>query len=462
MSFCSPEKNQGHGTCFDDNLLNLIVKEYNKQFPNKNIDVNLNNNQKIEILKKYIKAETGCDQEWCFSKSALLSKYNNEIEDSFRPVVPNSWLDKKNTWLNTLDIIESLSQYENAYPEFHFLSVSPIDFDTIIKSNFGYSNSCVDEDLCSLELNDELKTKITKLGAVFNLDKHNQSGSHWVAFFSNLLLGEAYYYDSVANGKPKEIVKFMERISDQFDVLLLANKLKIDTKDRFQFKLDIKDVVDANHFIFPLSGLCNWLLNNNNFMLYRYSSFRMKNKPIWKEQNFNIKKNDKLVKKVLSSVIEIIDLTNKFRYANISNINTLLSNVTDGLIDVNTFSEEWAISQIKKAINNYLSTLKTMSINGTIKKIESIEINIDGQIIIQLKNGNISTNDENNVIDNSFKLFQNYVQHQFKNTECGMYSINFIDDMLVSKKSFHEVINNPIDDDNMNKLRYSKYFRPSN
>jgi len=462
MSFCSPQKNQGNGTCFDNNVLNLIVKEYNKQFPDKIIDLNLNNKTKIDILKKYIKTETGCEHEWCFSKSNLLAKYNDEIEDSFRPVVPNVWLDKKNTWLNTLDIIESVSQYENAYPEFHFLSVSPIDFDTIIKSNFGYSNSCVDEDLCSLELKDEISTKITKLGAVFNLDKHNQSGSHWVAFFSDLLLGDAYYYDSVANGNPKEVVKFMERISNQFDILLLSKKIKIDTKNRFQFKIENKDFIDNNHFIFPLADFCNWLLINNNFMLYRFSSFRIKNKSLWKSQNFNIKKNDILVKTVLSSVIKIIDLTNKFRYVNVSNINTLLSNVNDGIIDLNTFSEEWVISQLKHAINNYLSSLKTFSINGVNYNIESIGINVDGQIIIKLKEGNILNNVENIAIDTSFKLFKNYVQHQFKNSECGMYCINFIDDMLVSKKSFHDVINNPIDDDTMNKLRYSKYFRPSN
>ena len=42
-----------------------------------------------------------------------------------------------------------------------------------------------------------------------------------------------------------------------------------------------------------------------------------------------------------------------------------------------------------------------------------------------------------------------------------MYSINFIDHMLVTKKEFHDIILHPIDDDNMNNLRYSKYFRPN-
>lgn len=459
MSFCSPDNNKGNGTCFNDDLLNSIVDEYNKQYPKNNIDVDLPNNKKIELIRKLIKPETGCDKEWCLSKSNIFSKYKEEIEESFRPVVPNSWLNKKNTWLNTLDIIESLSQYETAFPEFHFLSVSPIDFDTIIKGNFGYTSSCVDEDLCSLELKDKVKTKITKLGAVFNLDKHNQSGSHWVAFYSDLVLGEAYYYDSVANGKPKEVVNFMERISDQYDQLLLTKKIKLNTDNRFVFKLTKEQIIDNNHFILPLSDLCNWLIRDDHFMLYRFSSFRKKGVSLWKSNQFSIKKNDKLIERVLSQVINVIDLTSKFRYANIPNISKLLSNFKDGHIDINTFTEDWVDSQIKVAINKYLSTLKNFSINGVFNKMKSIKINLNGKIIIELEDGNLT--EDCVIIDNSFKLFENYVQHQFKNTECGMYCINFIDHMLMSNKKFHDIILKPIDDDNMNKLRYSKYFRPN-
>jgi hypothetical protein len=458
MSFCSPQNSKGNGTCFNDDLLNSIINEYNKHYPKNSINPDLPNNEKIVLIRKFIKPETGCDSEWCLMKSNIFLKYKEQMEDSFRPVVPNAWLDKKTTWLNTLDIIESLSQYENAYPEFRFLSVSPIDFDTIIKGNFGYTSSCVDEDLCSLELKDEIKTKVTKLGAVFNLDKHNQSGSHWVSFFSDLLLGEAYYYDSVANGKPKEVINFMERLSDQYDQLLLTKKIKLNTESRFQFKLKKKNVIDNNHFIFPLSDLCNWLIRDDYFMLYRFSSFRKKHNSLWKKKNFTIKKNEKLIERVLSQVINVIDLTSKFRYANIPNLDELLSNFKEGSIDVNTFTEDWADTQIKISINKYLLTLKNFIVDGVFNKIKTIEINDSGNVVIELENGNIK--DDSEIIDCSFKLFENYVQHQFKNTECGMYSINFIDHMLVSNKKFHDIILKPIDDDNMNKLRYSKYYRP--
>jgi hypothetical protein len=458
MSFCSPQNNNGKGTCFNDDLLNSIINEYNKHYPKNSINQDLPNKEKIVLIRKFLKPETGCDNEWCLIKSNIFSKYREEMEDSFRPVVPNAWLDKKNTWLNTLDIIESLSQYENAYPEFRFLSVSPIDFDTIIKGNFGYTSSCVDEDLCSLELKDEIKTKVTKLGAVFNLDKHNQSGSHWVSFFSDLLIGEAYYYDSVANGKPKEVINFMERVSSQYDQLLLTKKIKLNTESRFKFILKEKNAIDNNHFIFPLADLCNWLIRDDHFMLYRFSSFRKKQNSLWKKKKFTIIKNEKLIERVLSQVINVIDLTSKFRYVNIPNLDKLLSNFKEGSIDVNTFTENWADTQIKISINKYLLTLKNFIVDGVFHKIKTIKINDSGNIVIELENGNIKN--ESEIIDCSFKLFENYVQHQFKNTECGMYSINFIDHMLVTNKKFHDIILKPIDDDNMNKLRYSKYYRP--
>tara|TARA_B110000208_G_scaffold191059_2_gene256688 strand:+ start:412 stop:1335 length:924 start_codon:yes stop_codon:yes gene_type:complete len=48
-------------------------------------------------------------------------------------------------------------------------------------------------------------------------------------------------------------------------------------------------------------------------------------------------------------------------------------------------------------------------------------------------------------------------RNQYKNTECGVYSINFIVQLLNGKK-FKEIIDNPISDEEINKLR-KKYYR---
>ncbi len=58
------------------------------------------------------------------------------------------------------------------------------------------------------------------------------------------------------------------------------------------------------------------------------------------------------------------------------------------------------------------------------------------------------------------KVRYNKIQNQFKNSECGVYSINFILQMLEGK-TFDYIEKNPISDDEINKLR-EKIFRNVN
>lgn len=58
--------------------------------------------------------------------------------------------------------------------------------------------------------------------------------------------------------------------------------------------------------------------------------------------------------------------------------------------------------------------------------------------------------------DNIEKKY-NYIQHQYKNSECGVYCINFIDKMI-SSSNFDNFIKNKIKDDDMNRNRI-EYFR---
>jgi hypothetical protein len=46
------------------------------------------------------------------------------------------------------------------------------------------------------------------------LDKHNQSGSHWVAAYADLKRGHVYFYDSYATKPKPEIRKFMRRVAE--------------------------------------------------------------------------------------------------------------------------------------------------------------------------------------------------------------------------------------------------------
>jgi hypothetical protein len=85
---------------------------------------------------------------------------------------------------------------------------------------------------------------------------------------------------------------------------------------------------------------------------------------------------------------------------------------------------------------------------------KDIKIN---NVIQKLKGGN------NNKVLDEFKPFDikyNTIQHQFNNSECGVYSINFIV-RLVRGESFDEITENITKDDEMNKCRGS-YFRNVN
>lgn len=101
--------------------------------------------------------------------------------------------------------------------------------------------------------------------------------------------------------------------------------------------------------------------------------------------------------------------------------------------------------KIKKFINKIAKYMYKKKYNST------LPINT---VIEELKNNNITTEIENL---SKFDIRYNQIQHQFKNTECGVYSINFII-RLVGGETFDDITNNILKDDFMNNCR-KEYFR---
>ena len=60
-----------------------------------------------------------------------------------------------------------------------------------------------------------MKNKKTKIGIIFNLDPHYKSGSHWVALFIDIKKLKIYYFDSVGDSIPHEIMKFVNNVKKQ-------------------------------------------------------------------------------------------------------------------------------------------------------------------------------------------------------------------------------------------------------
>ena len=120
------------------------------------------------------------------------------------------------------------------------------------------------------------------------------------------------------------------------------------------------------------------------------------------------------------------------------------------------------VKRIRKFINKvtkYLYNKKYNSklpINDIITKIKSI-YNLTGDSLNNELNKNKYLN---NLLTDGFDIRYNNIQHQFNNSECGVYSINFII-RLVSGESFDDIINNVTKDEEMNTNR-KIYFRNVN
>ena len=188
----------------------------------------------LRSSRRELEGALGCrpgDEQCLVRKSWLNAKEKEQIENSsFRPKMPSEWKTNMSTWLSDEDIRKVMKQYEEAYPEFKFLEVAPIDFsapDPYKKDN----KTCVVDSYCNIDLaklRDEGKRKI---GAIFNLDPHYKGGSHWVGLFIDLDAEEVSYFDSYGLPPPGQIARLMRSLTLQDGSLRLQSNGR-----RFQYK----------------------------------------------------------------------------------------------------------------------------------------------------------------------------------------------------------------------------------
>ncbi len=195
---CAPGKKFTEGSCFTLEDLKEISIKYNENYVDK-IDID-NLHTKRAILKELIprfKKTFGCDDQICWLSKAPVRAAGHHIRNyTFRPNGPK----KQFEWLSTQDIESVMKQYEKVHTDFKFLGAMPSDFD----------------ELSIYETTDlvfaELEKTTPKLGAIINLDTHDQSGSHWVAFYANLKTNCIYYFDSFRKQPQNRVRKFITRL----------------------------------------------------------------------------------------------------------------------------------------------------------------------------------------------------------------------------------------------------------
>ena len=203
---CAPTKSYSGNSCFTLESLIRMAQAYNEQIKQKKLKGTL-----IEIKqdKKHLVAELTnrladvCDDQICWLKQDFVKELGDmdAQEKTFRPEGPQG----RFTWLNTTNINEIMTQYEQKYTDYKFYGAIPIDFDEI--SSYGIRN---------LDFDELIKSGTKRIGFVFNFDEHWQNGSHWVAMFADLVKGQVYYFDSYGTRPKKRIRNLVNRIAKWF------------------------------------------------------------------------------------------------------------------------------------------------------------------------------------------------------------------------------------------------------
>ena len=217
----NPEKKKDY-TCLDDPTLLKLKDLWNARHP----DVKIESKVPKEIwiqLKEYLKSI--CNKESCWLKQNFVEgKLDTELRDSFAPKSPADWKKNPNEWLSSVDILDVMKQYEKAYKCFEFMGPSPIDFDTKMMGD-----QCVWEELCKFNLQEQIDSGKTKIGIIFNTDKHTGGGKHWFSLFINIKKGEIFFYDSAGDKPGKEIQALIDRVIEQGKKLNQSIAFKMDS-----------------------------------------------------------------------------------------------------------------------------------------------------------------------------------------------------------------------------------------
>jgi hypothetical protein len=259
---CAPGLEFEAGSCFKLTILIEMAEAYNKTVE-MNDKIKLSHNIEVLNPKKYKaylvqelkkRMSDTCTTQKCWTKQEFIRHMNHRTREelekyTFRPDSPQG----KFEWLSTFNIEDAVKQYCKKYTDFKFFGAVPMDFAEL--PSLEISNANYDK-----YYNDGYR----KFGVVFNLDNHNQSGSHWVAMYTNCNDGVIYYFDSFGK-KPEARVRELMRIQAKF-LLKIGHKLdniRVDyNKVQHQKKNTECGVYSVNFIIRMLRGndfdkLCN-------------------------------------------------------------------------------------------------------------------------------------------------------------------------------------------------------------
>jgi hypothetical protein len=151
------------------------------------------------------------------------------IKEYLRPQQPDAWKSDPDMWLDSNNIRDVMTQYEEDRKDFKFLGPFPIDF--AAPDPYEKKETCLVNEICKIDIEGLKRAGKTKVGIIYNLDPHYKSGSHWVGNYIDLNKHCCYYFDSYGMKTPKQIEKFMQFLTLQDPNMKLAYNAR-----RFQFQ----------------------------------------------------------------------------------------------------------------------------------------------------------------------------------------------------------------------------------
>lgn len=210
--FCAPGYMKDPHTCYSYDALKKISTKYAR---NTGINIPEKNMSKMG-LHSWLESQFAerCTTEYCWLEQPETMDFKL-LNEFFRPEFPEGWNNDIHTWLNTDDISNVMKQYEKKFTDFSFIGPVPAD--------------CPMKWGCELTNFNPVEAGYMRFGIIFNLDNHDQSGSHWVALWVSLIDKKIEYFDSYGIRPPTLIRLFIDKLvatcnTQDCDVVFLYNR----------------------------------------------------------------------------------------------------------------------------------------------------------------------------------------------------------------------------------------------
>jgi hypothetical protein len=211
---CTLNKKRLPYSCLTKKSLIKVAKKLSK-VTKKKIPIHRNNLKKTyNLMAKIIKDEYKCNTEICWVKikklfDGLSARDKKIFRKHFKPKLPKEVQEDYKAWLSNFDIDEVMEGLKLEHKDFYYYSATPIDF-----------HKCSVSDLCSIDIRKHHKKNKKKIGIVFNTDKSDGPGQHWIAMYIDMLGVNLdnegiYYFDSYSASVPQQIKDLIEKLKTQ-------------------------------------------------------------------------------------------------------------------------------------------------------------------------------------------------------------------------------------------------------